>query len=136
MSKIAFHFCEAVFTFTTQTKDLNSGRLIVLPSCITSGSYSIPAWIRKQHFLGIYQLMKHYIQWGIRLHFVSVIRRNRINVDFSGNHWIMSDSPILINQLLIFQNYTQKMWKNNCRSKAKQFLQTVSTQVFNQQVGV
>ena len=68
-----------------QKKDLNSGRLIVLLLWDKFGSYSFPVWTSMDHLLSIYQLKKQCIQWDTRLRFVSIIRRNRVVMDFSGN---------------------------------------------------
>lgn len=43
--KIVFDFSEAIFALTMQNKDLNSGRIIVLPPWDKFGSYSILIWV-------------------------------------------------------------------------------------------
>ena len=42
-----------------------------------------------------FQITKHYIQWDTRLYSFSIIQLNLIITDFPGNHWTMSDSPVL-----------------------------------------
>ena len=71
--KIVSDFCETIFALTVQKKDLNSGRLIILPPWEKFGSYSVSIWVSMQHFLSIYQLTKRYIQCNIRFRSVSII---------------------------------------------------------------
>ena len=43
--KIVFDFSEAIFALTIQKKDLNCGRMIILPPWDKFGSYSILIWV-------------------------------------------------------------------------------------------
>ena len=98
--KIASEFCEAIFALAMQKKDLNSGKLIALPAM----RQILELWNSNLN-----KYVKMSTQWDTRLRSVSIIWRNRIVTDFSGNHLMMPDSPKLISQFIMLQNYRQEM---------------------------